>query len=195
MWKACTFWEIVYLLISVISLKPGRKTGMNDKEFCGVRMKSPGARSAHKTCMCMEMPLRTVLIYNTQYRQKCKNRYHSTIKMVFCWCCFFTQGIRISYKVARSLFFADTNIFTIGTHIKLFARCCAGRIFIEIVPRNGRGKKARTILLEVTISYCLFELSSIFTRCCFLDNALCIQTGIVCFVSQCSYHENGNLQG
>lgn len=106
MWKACTFWEIVYLLISVISLKPGRKTLRYEWE--GV-LWSEDEITWSEICMCVEMPLRTVLIYNTQYRQKCKNRYHSTIKMVFCWCCFFTQGIRISYKLARSLFFADSN--------------------------------------------------------------------------------------
>lgn len=33
-------------------------------------------------------------------------------------------------------------------------------------------EEARAMLLEVTISSCLFELSNVFTRCCFLTNAL-----------------------
>lgn len=59
-------------LVGVISLKSGRKAlSYNNKEFCGVRMRSPEARSTHKTCVSMEMCLRTVLIYNCQYKQKC----------------------------------------------------------------------------------------------------------------------------
>lgn len=103
----------------------------------------------------------------------------------------FTQGISMSYKLARSLLFADTNcICNRHIYIKLLEDDCAGRVSVEMVTRSWRVKKHTPESSYDSWCLCEISTSAVFwiTLCWHL--VLCIQTQLVPLVSQCSWHEN-----